>query len=449
MSVLRARCRRRSTGLPLLAVVAAGLFASPLSAGGGAGTAIGPGTDQFPSVAQVNYTIDFGQPTGLTEQIELSSKGLPDAIVQRGPLVGDTIETEIVAMELLGQSPALGKVIMQVGREYELQPTLGRVTDVHVDKDGNFLWGDSTFDVFFGFSAFKQSGEEIHARNPEAMRVQARITSLPPNKPVPPRAISKKLDHFKCYQVKPQTKLVPRAVALSDQFEGVRARIVSVLSLCAPVSKNREPLREPRAHLKCYALADDKLGKQRDVDVTDQFGSQTLTVVNPISLCAPSLKSFRPKRPPPGLQPERLLDHFKCYQVRPKAPFQARTVRLEDQFERERAKVLSPVALCSPVDKDKGGLRDPYAHLTCYAIQDLERTVTSRERVVVVRNQFGTETLTVLKAQTLCVPSTKRPPCSEYAERTKAALEAAGQPIGRVNEAIHIPFLKAEGSACQ
>lgn len=122
---------------------------------------------------------------------------------------------------------------------------------------------------------------------------------------------------------------------------------------------------------------------------------------------------------------------------------------LSDQFEDEQARVVKPVALCAPVDKNRGGVIDRVTHLACYQIQDVSRKLRRGGRVVVVGNQFGAETLTVGRPQTLCVPSRKTPPCSEYAERTKAALMAGSTQIGTLNEAFHIPFLKAAGSACE
>lgn len=413
-----------------------------------------PGTDQFPSGARINYTIDL--PSSFTEEIELTSAGLPDAVVQRGPLTGGTISTEIVSMELQGTSPRLGRVVLQVGREFGLPPTLGQITNVQLDKDGNFVSGDSDFTVFFGLSAFQTPLGAIHARGETSVRVRARIFSLPPNKPLPTPGIATALDHFKCYQVKAKERFRSRAVSLDDQFEVEQAKVLKPVVLCAPVNKNREGIRQPLAHLKCYAIRDVSRTQKpqgREVEVKNQFGTQTWTVLQARTLCLPSLKrvvSKRTPRPaPPNGHPEKLVDHFKCYDVQAKKDFQPQTVSLNDQFEKERARVLKPVALCAPVSKNGQKTRDPLTHLACYAIQDVSRSPKSQGRVALVGNQFGTETLTILEPQTLCVPSRKLPPCSEYAERTKAALLAGNMRIGTLNEAIHIPFMRVAGSPCE
>jgi hypothetical protein len=64
------------------------------------------------------------------------------------------------------------------------------------------------------------------------------------------------------------------------------------------------------------------------------------------------------------------------------------------------------VALCAPVNKDGSGISDPDTHLVCY--NTAPKGPPLRE-FVRVDNQLVTQTLEVLKPQTLCVPSSKTP----------------------------------------
>jgi hypothetical protein len=100
-----------------------------------------------------------------------------------------------------------------------------------------------------------------------------------------------------------------------------------------------------------------------------------------------------PKAPP---------DHLKCYSGRFSPRFQRRPVTLADQFGQKQSTVLRPLLLCNPAAKNAEPRFDRRAHLECYALKP-ERI----NRTVLVRNQFGTRTVTLKRATMLCVPSEK------------------------------------------
>ena len=212
------------------------------------------------------------------------------------------------------------------------------------------------------------------------------------------------LDHFKCYAVTP-TSTHKRTVTLTDQFGERMAVTGARRTLCNPVSKNDGKIVNPKAHLTCYATRDAAgTFKPRRVRVVNQFGTGTLQVLRPASLCVPSLKRLgRPR--PSGKPPQALLDHFRCYDVKPRDVNV--TVRLHDQFATTKTRVLRVTTLCNPVRKVKGDsvakVRRPRAHLVCYAIRD-----TSRRHRVTIRNQFETARLRTSRALTLCLPSLKK-----------------------------------------
>jgi hypothetical protein len=139
------------------------------------------------------------------------------------------------------------------------------------------------------------------------------------------------------------------------------------------------------------------------VSVTNQFGTRVLRVTKAVSLCVPSLKKLGGSAPGTAPNPERRLDHFRCYVVDPKQT--PRTVTLADQFVTTRTHTVSVVRICNPVSKNGGTVRKPTAHLACYSIRDINE---SRVRAVTVRNQFGVARLSVGRGRSLCVPSLKR-----------------------------------------
>lgn len=98
-------------------------------------------------------------------------------------------------------------------------------------------------------------------------------------------------------------------------------------------------------------------------------------------------------------------DHFKCYRTReigfPR--FESRSVTLTDAFTTETVVVRRPARLCNPADKNNEGINNPAVHLMCY---DIEAGPFAR-RNVLVRNQFGDQTLAVVRPENLCVPAEK------------------------------------------
>jgi Big-like domain-containing protein len=101
------------------------------------------------------------------------------------------------------------------------------------------------------------------------------------------------------------------------------------------------------------------------------------------------------------------LDHFLYYPIEEGSPaFQPRTVTVRDQFRTSQTRVVAPLRLLNPADKNGEGINRRDAHLKCYKIQESRfggRTVT-------VQNQFGTRSYQVRQPTRLCNPASKRVP---------------------------------------
>ena len=103
------------------------------------------------------------------------------------------------------------------------------------------------------------------------------------------------------------------------------------------------------------------------------------------------------------------LDHFKGYQVDYKtAPYIGESVSLEDQFVAVNATVEWALFFCNPVgkvhDQEETPVSNPDHHLTLYNIHYEGKARTWQ---VEVKNQFGTQNLTVLGPIGLAVPTQK------------------------------------------
>ena len=106
-------------------------------------------------------------------------------------------------------------------------------------------------------------------------------------------------------------------------------------------------------------------------------------------------------------------NHFKCYKVRGNGRYQERTVTVADQFETKVTRVLKPLLLCNPVDKNGEGIPCEGNHLVCYRIKDAAGQMPFQRRTVDVLDQFGLPEVKVLRGDCrstayFCVPSTKR-----------------------------------------
>jgi hypothetical protein len=105
-----------------------------------------------------------------------------------------------------------------------------------------------------------------------------------------------------------------------------------------------------------------------------------------------------------------VLDHFTCYTAKGAPLHHKRPVLLRDQFEREWVVLGPPASLCNPASTVHVKAVHPRAHLTCYRIRNAKRDPNGGvdvQRTVIVTNEFGKQRLTVTKALTLCLPSSK------------------------------------------
>jgi hypothetical protein len=103
---------------------------------------------------------------------------------------------------------------------------------------------------------------------------------------------------------------------------------------------------------------------------------------------------------PPGVNPS----HYQCYHVSEQEPFHPREIRLRDQFGTATVKIVKPVFVCAPVEKNGVPPRDRQTHLVCYE----EEGGRAADKRVSMTNQFGKETLNVKDPALLCVPSRKQ-----------------------------------------
>ena len=222
----------------------------------------------------------------------------------------------------------------------------------------------------------------------------------------------KVLSHVLCRQgrFRPPFNSLP-TVQLTDQFGTSTVQPRQPNLMCNPVRKVRggkvTKVVDAKHHLKWYGLQATLTSQTKDMLITNQFGANQAIQMN----MTPS-NMLVPTRVPPQGRP-RGLDHFLCYNVH-SAPTLNANVRLRDEVDSLRTKVVIQWTFCDPTEKVHGSthtsIKHPDVHLACYVLQTrdadnplLQHTITQFEP------KSKNATVRVNTANTLCVPSSSQP----------------------------------------
>jgi hypothetical protein len=181
-----------------------------------------------------------------------------------------------------------------------------------------------------------------------------------------------------------------------------------VRRLCTPADKNGEGIADPDTHLTAIRVKGPHAPRQ-NIRIDNQFGTLFFDTRRTETLLVPSNKTLAPT-PPPTSPALGAYDHFRCVRVtrtKGTVAFVRRTVQVADQFGVRELRVIRPLTLCAPTDKNGEGIVDPDNHLVCY------KAVASPPHGadgVQVANQFGDLVLKLGREDELCVPSLKTLP---------------------------------------
>jgi hypothetical protein len=149
---------------------------------------------------------------------------------------------------------------------------------------GNQFGENQRYVVIRAMRFMVPTGKELQPTTP--------LTNVPPPPPIP------RLDHYACYQVKPEAAFQQRNVVLQDQFGRLEGEVYEPAFLCNPAEKliDNRPAGEVidrRDHLMCYAL---KTGFQpKKALIHNQFETREIEAARPAFLCLPSTKQVQPK----------------------------------------------------------------------------------------------------------------------------------------------------------
>ena len=213
------------------------------------------------------------------------------------------------------------------------------------------------------------------------------------------------LDHFTVYDA--VGHLDPPAVLLQDQLGLQRSELGQTRLFLVPARKNAEPLLDPQSHLTCYDLVNGQPPQGvPQVTATHQFGTQSLQLGPALYGCIPT-----EKYPPQQIS----IDHFVCYAA--SGPAAIPTVAtFTDQFYAQTHTLLEPFLFCAPAKKtlpqtgQQFPVQDPLSHLVCFNIAPPGPAPTVPGGLVPIRNQFGSDQLSLAARRAVCLPATKNVP---------------------------------------
>ena len=218
--------------------------------------------------------------------------------------------------------------------------------------------------------------------------------------------------HYECYDTMPPGPTLPPKVTLETQFGVDEVGVGPVpMRLCLPALKRvgtgdwEGDLNVP--HVECLPIAGSS--RNRVVDLTTQFGTQTHVGVGPpIQMCMPVKKSLTGEPSPPV----PTVPHYECYALSGNAPTPAVTVAIQTQFGTHSGVVVGPpTRLCLPAIKnEEGELEDleDVPHVECFQI--LANPPGPPPVLVNLWTQFGPQMPWVVgPALELCVPVLKEP----------------------------------------
>jgi hypothetical protein len=211
--------------------------------------------------------------------------------------------------------------------------------------------------------------------------------------------------HYQCYEVH-QGPGNPIAVSLEDRFGPGDVTVRRAKRICTPASKNDEDGTAPDelAHLKGYEISQtNRFTPQRDLSVTNQFGTLSINLARPDFGFVPANKSLITTPPAPGSP--GVINHYKCYTIT-HAKFRQDGLKVEDQFGTLSVDIKRPVRFCAAANKNDEGVVDPESHLLCYQERRTTGSPFFKGPTVFTADQFGDAKYKVFGPRELCVPTT-------------------------------------------
>lgn len=207
-------------------------------------------------------------------------------------------------------------------------------------------------------------------------------------------------------------------VKLMDQFheqQVLSGTVAEPKFFGNPVIKTKKgdhpgAMKNPLAHLTWYALDDTPSEPKRTLELTNQFGTQTVTIGSASILLAPALKSKKGKEVDKNSQLPNSISHYVGYIILNKVIPHRGPLKLKDQFITDtHARVRQAAFLFVPADKIRDGEFTERVHAEDHLLAfQLERAEVPENTKRQTRDQFNILDVDFKFPQYLAVPTKKK-----------------------------------------
>ena len=222
-------------------------------------------------------------------------------------------------------------------------------------------------------------------------------------------------------------RLIPFNAALQDQFDNsgpVDFSVMRTSALCLPADVNSAGTIDPVTHLQSYEIRRATGGPAqtmpRSIALLNQLGSTVVDAIRPNQALVPAAENATAAVPAPN-NAQHNVDHFECYKVKLSkgvAPLpKGIQVHVQESLQDVVYDVKNARQLCSPVDVNGTGVKNPAGDLLCYRVKlakkvngaPVNQGAFMRRSGLYVNSQFGPARLDAVAPAELCVPSVQVP----------------------------------------
>jgi hypothetical protein len=203
---------------------------------------------------------------------------------------------------------------------------------------------------------------------------------------------------YQCYEI--HRPNFHETVELTDAIGASTVSVKRAKRICAPADLNGTDPTAPLdpGHLTYYTLKQSTPYTRATADVTNEFGTVTVTLAKPDRLLVPTAKSL--VAPPGPLAPS--IDHYKCYRLST-ARTRASGLAVTDQFGSITVDVKRPLHVCLAASLDGSPIPVPGASLACYLIRGTRPAAPPP--LIYTHDTFGPDQYGFFGPRDFCVPS--------------------------------------------
>jgi hypothetical protein len=204
------------------------------------------------------------------------------------------------------------------------------------------------------------------------------------------------VNHFRCFQARGK-EYAPHLITVADRFGTTTITTGRPVRYCTPTDPMGEGMVDSTAHLVCYKIGKGTFTRQQIGFLSQRIdGYRAYQALRPDSVCVPATVN--------GVPPAAPRDSYRCV-AGPHWKSDAEDFTLSDAFGSQTITDNALYSLCAPTDLTGAGESrlEPDVDLRCDMTK--RRHLPFAPASVTTTDQFGTQTLTLVRPDTHCFPA--------------------------------------------